>query len=154
MISRMALIVFLALAPVLVHGAELTCANESGPLLVVGSKGGDRLALTQNGREQVLDLERWRICFRCVGFPRLELTFRDSGKDQTWIYADARICDGAGDSAIPEKYCIAHASVRAGNTDDLTCNFPKGTTLGGLWTALTHSPPPANISSWWSYPAR
>ncbi len=154
MMLRIALIVFLALAPVLVHGAELTCAGESGPLLTVGSMGVNRIALVQGGWEQVLDLERWRICFRCVSFPRLDLTFGDSGKAHAQVFADARICDGTGDSAIPERYCIATASVRVGDKDTQTCNFPKGTTLGGLWTALTRSPPPEHIDLWWSYPER
>ncbi len=149
-----ALAAVLALVPVLANAAELACASESGPLLVVGSKGRDRLGLTQNGQEQVLDLERWGICFRCVGFPRLELMFRDSGKAPAWVFADARICDGTSDSALPERYCIATANVRVGNADAQTCSFPKGTTLGGLWTALTHSPPPEHIDLWWSYPAR
>ena len=154
MISRMALIVSLALAPVLAHGAELTCAGEAGPLLVVGSKGVNRLGLAQNGREQVLELERWSICFGCAGFPRLDLTFKDSGTADARVFAAARICDGAGESAPPERYCVANASLWMDSKDVQTCSFPKGTTLERLWTALTHSPPPERIDLWWSYPER
>lgn len=147
---RIALIMFLALSPVTANAAELTCTGESGPLLITDSEG---MTLVQKGREQVLDLERWNICFGCVGFPRLDLGFK-RGETNVRVFAAAQICDGAGDSATPERYCIADTSVRVGNTDAQTCSFPKGTTLGRLWTALTRSPPPERINFWWSYPAR
>lgn len=151
---RIALIASLALAPALAHGAELTCAGEAGPLLVVGSKGENRLELAGPNGGRGLELERWSICFRCAGFPRLDLTFKAAGTVETRVFADARLCDGAGEAAPPERYCIANASLRVDNKDIQTCRFPKGTTLGSLWTTLTHSPPPEHIDLWWSYPER
>jgi hypothetical protein len=154
MMFRIALIASLALSPVLAQGAELTCVGETGPLLTVGSKGVNRLELAGPNGGRVLELERWSICFRCVGFPRLDLMFKGVEGADVAVFADARICDGAGESAPPERYCIANALVRSGDKDDSKCHFPKGTTLGTLWTALTQSPPPESIDLWWSYPAR
>jgi hypothetical protein len=149
-----ALITSMALFPVLAHGDELVCAGDSGPLLTVGSKGLNRLGFAPNGREQILRLERWSICFRCAGFPRLDLTLRDAGAVETRVFAHARLCDGVGEATPPERYCIANASLRVDNKDNETCRFPKGTTLGRLWTTLTQSPPPESIDLWWSYPER
>lgn len=156
MMFRIALIVSLALSPVPANAAELACTGESGPLLTVGSKGVNRIGLAQSGGERVLQLERWSICFRCVGFPRLEMTFKDADAQKTdaRLFADARICDGAGEAAAPERYCIAATGVRVGDKDTQKCRFPDGTSLASLWMALTQSQPPENTEPWWSYPER
>lgn len=152
MMFRIALIAALALSPALASAAELACVGESGPLLTVGSMGVNRIGLVQSGRQQGLQLERWSICFRCVGFPRLDLTFKDvdAQNADVRIFADARICDG--ESTTPERYCIATAGVRVGDKDTQACRFPDGTSLASLWMALTQSQPPTNIDPWWSYP--
>lgn len=154
MMFRIALIVSLALSPVPANAAELACTGESGPLLTVGSMGADRIGLVQGGQRQELQLERWSICFRCVGFPRLDLTFKDAGarKTDVRLFADARACDGG--ATAPERYCIAAAGVRVGDKDTQKCRFPDGTSLASLWTALTQSQPPENTEPWWSYPER
>ncbi|CAA7618631.1 exported hypothetical protein [Candidatus Terasakiella magnetica] len=160
----LSMLVYAALAtPVaFAQSPELSCASESGTLLVVGSKGVNRLGLTAGqGGERILELENWQICFRCAGFPRLALTLKDTTADKAEIhvFADARGCDGVGGAtapktSTPEKYCIAAATVRVNSRETETCRFPKQTTLATLWTALTRSQPPEDTETWWSFPRR
>jgi hypothetical protein len=142
----------LALLPALAWGADLTCAGDNGPLLSIGAKGVNRLGLA-GGR--VLEMERWEICFRCVGMPRLDMDLKDvkSGGTGIQILAEVKPC-GRDEAVSPGRSCLDTVGVRAGGTETRRCRFPEGTTLETLWTALTRSSLPANIDPWWSFPER
>lgn len=156
MLKRMALTMFgLALAgcaPAL--SMDLICAGESGAVMVIGSDEAYRLTLAESGRQ--LELERWGVCFRCAGFPNLQLDLvePEAAGAKAWVGTDVRRCDGAVARSIPQEYCVRSASVRIGTEPSRRCSFPEGTTLEHLWTALTQTPPPDNIDSWWVFPGR
>ena len=158
--SRTALIAIgymaLALSPAFAQSAELICNGEAGPLLQVGQQGENRLELSEPTGERLLEMEHWSICFRCAGFPRLDIKLKDvnAEKGGAQILAEAWRCTDstAPETSTPETYCIAKAGIRVGNKDTQKCSFPKGTTLAVLWTALTRSPPPNKVELWWSFP--
>ncbi|CAA7618250.1 exported hypothetical protein [Candidatus Terasakiella magnetica] len=144
-----------AISPAFAQGGELTCAADTGPLLVFGSEGAERLRFVGPNRERVLQLKHWRICFRCAGFPSLQLDLVDvdgSGGDVR-VGGEVKLC-GKDDAAVSEKYCIVSAGVWPGNKPSQPCRFPEGTTLGQLWTALTQSSPPEKVDLWWAFPTR
>ncbi len=163
MSSRIALIVLgccvvMAQHTAFAQGADLICAGEAGPLLVVGPNGVNRLGLTGPEGGRVLEMERWSICFGCAGFPRLDIALKDleTGKDDVRVLTEPRGCADSMASETPtaEQYCIGETSVWVGHKDTLKCRFPEGTSLAALWKSLTRSPPPDKIRLWWSYQRR
>ncbi|MBF0129222.1 MAG: hypothetical protein HQL33_04445 [Alphaproteobacteria bacterium] len=160
MLNRIVLGTVVALS--LVWGAssargELICAGEDGPVLVVGNNAAYRLTLSQAGRKQDVELERWGICFRCAGLPSLRLDLKgvDGSSPDVQVRSGAWGCDEAAlasGKAYPEKYCIGSANVWFDGQQSQSCRFPEGTTLARLWTALTHTPPPEEIGPWWRFP--
>ncbi|ARJ67082.1 hypothetical protein WV31_16105 [Magnetospirillum sp. ME-1] len=132
-------------------GGDIACRTGEETLLSAGPAGDNTIRLAPANGARQLDLREWGICFTCAGMPalRLTLTDRDSG-EQAWISGGVTAC-GPADAPNAQRHCLTGAAVQLGNREAGRCQFPPGTTLAALWTALTGSAPPHIPGGWWTY---